>query len=209
MQVRHWIMNQIIPGACCHLLVILAAFFAFLTWSKVFSALHFASVILTALSAASSVSFPVFVILCFDYNSLFLSASLFSLLSSDSSGLSECSCDSVALRQKVAALWMWGKEKRKRLLPDCPGTKKETLFSFPTWPMRKKMQEGGKECWGRGWGNCWAQCKEVELFSLETCLKGWAEAWKFSQSKIFNLPVKKKQEKSNKIQQKRKGWIPG
>lgn len=158
--------------------------------------------------------FPLFVILCFDYNcnspptspsSPHLTSHpllpppppLFSPLSSDSNGLSECSCDSVALRQKVAALWMWGKEKRRRLLPDCPGTKKETLFSFPTWPTRRKkkqkrkeMQDGGKEC--RGWsgrGNCcWAQCKEVKLFFGgkvwgETCLKGWAEAWKVSQRK--------------------------
>lgn len=27
------------------------------------------------------------------------------------------------------------------MLPDCPGTKKETLFSFPTWPTRKKKRK--------------------------------------------------------------------
>jgi len=36
------------------------------------------------------------------------------------------------------------REKRERLLPDCPGTKKETLFSVPTWPTREK-QRGEKK----------------------------------------------------------------
>lgn len=203
MQVCHWIMNQIIPGSCCHLLVILAAFFASLTWSKVFNALHFASVILTALSAASSVSSPVFVILRFDYNSLFLSASLFSLPSSDSNGLSECSCDSVALRQKVAALWMWGKEKRKRLLPDCPGTKKETLFSFPTWPMRKKKCKEEVKNAGEGDG-------EFAGHSAKkwNCLV-WKPAWRAGLKlenflKVKSLQIKKKKTRNKKKKNKKK-----
>lgn len=182
-QVCHCWMNGIISAFCSH-------FFAFLTWSELFSVPQFASVLLTVLSAVSPAAVSVFVILCFDYNptpSLSPCLSLFSLLSSDSNGLSECSCDSVALRQKVAALWMWGKEKRKRLLPDCPGTKKRDTFFISYLAYEKKnKQDGGKECWGRGWGNCWAQCKEVKLFSLGTCLKGWAEAWKVSQRKILN-----------------------
>lgn len=61
--------------------------------------------------------------------------------------------------------------------------KRDTLFHFlpGLW---EKMQAGGKECRGRGWGNYWEQCKEVKFFSVKTCLKGSAEAWKVSQRKI-------------------------
>lgn len=43
------------------------------------------------------------------------------------------------------------RRKRKRLLPDCPGTKKRHFFFISYLAYEKKMQGGGKECWRRGW----------------------------------------------------------
>lgn len=178
--------TPITPDSCCHSLIFF--FFASLTRSELFNVLHFVSVSRLGCQLSALLLFCFCnIVLWLQLHPLphpLLFLSLFSPLSSDSNGLSECSCDSVALRQKVAALWMWGKQKRKRLLPDCPGTKKRHFFHFLPGLWEKKTQEDGKECWGRGWGNCWAQCKEVKLFSLETCLKGWAEAWKVSQRKF-------------------------
>lgn len=97
-------------------------------------------------------------------------------------------------------------EKRKEI--DCfqiaQAPKKRHFFHFLPGLREKKLQEGGKECWERGWENCWAQCKEVKLFSLGTCLNGWGEAWKVSQRKISTN--KKKQKKTNKKWPK-KGWM--
>lgn len=45
------------------------------------------------------------------------------------------------------------KREEKRLLPDCPGTKKKRhFFHFLPGLQGKKYQEGGKDCRGRGWG---------------------------------------------------------
>lgn len=130
-------MTQMIAGVSCQLLVILAALFSFGSRSQQFNVIHSASVFWQSCQLSALLLFSVCNIVLWLQWHPSLSLCVFSP-SSDSIGLSECSCDSVALRQKVAALWMWGKEKRKRLLPDCPGTKKETLFSFPTWPTWKK-----------------------------------------------------------------------
>lgn len=64
--------------------------------------------------------------------------------------------------------------------------KNQTLFFISYLAYKKKKnQDWGEEFWGRRMrGNYWAQCKEVKLFSLGTCLKDWAEAWKVSPRKF-------------------------
>lgn len=142
-------MIQIIPGCRCH-------FFAF--WPDHNSLTRI--ILLQHSDWAVSrrlYCFAAFVKLCFDCrrtHALSFSVFLFSPLSSDSNGLGECSCDSVALRQKVAALWMWGEREKKR---DCfqiaqAPKKKRHFFHFLPGLQGKKYQEGGKDCRGRGWG---------------------------------------------------------
>lgn len=141
--------------------------------------------------------------------SLFLSVFLFSPLSSDSNGLGECSCDSVALRQKVAALWMWGEREKKR---DCfqiaqAPKKKETLFSFPTWPTRKKISRRRQRLQRKGMGKIAGHsAKKWICLVWEPAWRGWAEAWKVSQRKFSTNwnKTKKNYKKRIKLKIRRK-----
>lgn len=65
------------------------------------------------------------------------------------------------------------KREEKRLLPDCPGTKKRDTFFISYLAYKEKNIKKEAKIAEEGDGeNCWAQCKEVNLFSLGTCLKG-------------------------------------
>lgn len=106
------------------------------------------------------------------------------------------------------------KERRKEIASRLPRhqKKKRHFFHFLPGLQGKKYQEGGKDCRGRGWGeNCWAQCKEVNLFSLGTCLKGLGWSLKSFSKKILNelKQNKEKLQKKNKIEnsKKKKGWM--
>lgn len=104
---------------------------------------------------------------------------------------------------------MWGKKrKEKRLLPDCPGTKKETLFSFPTWPTREKKKEkkckkeakSAEEGDGRIAGH---SAKKWNSLVWEPAWRAGPKLEKFL--KENSQPIKKKKKKKKK--DKKKGWM--
>lgn len=99
--------------------------------------------------------------------------------------------------------WLHCECEEKRKERDCfqiaQAPKKRHFFiSYLAYEKKK-----GKECWGRWWGNCWAQCKEVKLFSLGTCLKGFGWSLKSFSKKILNH-LKKKEKKTHFKNDKKK-----
>lgn len=96
------------------------------------------------------------------------------------------------------------KREEKRLLPDCPGTKKkrDTFFISYLAYKEKNIKKEAKITEEGDGENCWAQCKEVNLFSLGTCLKGLGWSLKSFSKKILNelKQNKEKLQKKNKIE---------
>lgn len=100
------------------------------------------------------------------------------------------------------------KREEKRLLPDCPGTKKkrDTFFISYLAYKEKNIKKEAKIAEEGDGENCWAQCKEVNLFSLGTCLKGLGWSLKSFSKKILNelKQNKEKLQKKNKIENSKK-----
>lgn len=100
------------------------------------------------------------------------------------------------------------KREEKRLLPDCPGTKKkETLFSFPTWPTRKKISRRRQRLQRKGMGKIAGHsAKKWICLVWEPAWRGWAEAWKVSQRKFSTNwnKTKKNYKKRIKLKIRRK-----
>lgn len=129
-----------------------------------------------------------------------------SLLWSDNNGLSECSCDSVALRQKVAALWMWGENrKKKEIASRLPRHQKETLFFFHFLPglwEEKKCKEEVKSAEGGDGEIAGRSAKKRNSLVWEAAWRA-AQAWRVSQRKNWTNVQKKEEKKHQKKWQKR------
>lgn len=80
------------------------------------------------------------------------------------------------------------KERRKEIasrLPRHQKKKKETLFSFPTWPTRKKKSRRRQRLQRKGMGKIAGHsAKKWICLVWEPAWRGWAEAWKVSQRKF-------------------------